>query len=154
MLTHGPGTDESSKTGHHSEICTQCRTRYDAPDASSVVLAATVVGACGGDDPVAPEDILVTGVWSGTTATGIELTLTLSEASNGVVTGGGTFGSSAAALEVTVQEGTHVSTNLSLTMEAGGDLLLFDGTVESVTRIEGRLTGQGLFNAPLTINKS
>ena len=120
-----------------------------------LALVVTVGGACGGDDGLAPgEEVLVTGTWSGTTTTGLVLTLTMTESSSGVVSGTGTFGSDAAVLNVTIQQGSHNFPNLSLTIVAGDDILTFLGTVASQTRIEGRFNGSGLFNAPVTLTKN
>ena len=119
-----------------------------------LAFLVAVVGACGGDDSVAPgSEPDVTGSWSGSTSIGIEMSLTLTEASDGGVSGSGTFGSSAAATAITVRQGTHVFPNLSLTLDTGSEDLIYIGTVVNEALITGKITGQGLLNVDLDLTK-
>lgn len=119
----------------------------------AVALLLIVVPACGGDDdPMEPTTPTLDGSWTGSTD-GITFDLTLNEAEDGSVTGGGNISSDteSASLDVT---GTHVNPDVTLQMTSTGfEDVNFSGELATDDRMVGELSGSGFSDDAITFDR-
>lgn len=117
-------------------------------------LLTFLVLACSGGDAAEPAMSLAEGRWIGSiTGDAQEGTLewTLSD-SRGDIHGTGTLTTATASVPLTI-EGSYSPPNLSLRIQPDGfENITFAGTVNERT-IKGRLTGAGLINRTVTLDR-
>lgn len=118
------------------------------------VVLLVAVPACGGDDdgPMEPATPTLDGSWTGTND-GATFQLTLNEAEDGSVTGGGNVSSDAesASLDVT---GTHVHPDVTLQMTSTGFAdVNFSGELATDDRMVGELSGSGFSGDAITFDR-
>lgn len=94
----------------------------------------------------------ISGDWVGNSS-GLTLSLKLLD-SKGTVTGSGVFAVDTASLALTVSQGTHVKTNVSLVLSSPGyQDMNFSGVLSSKTQMAGALNGSGFNNFNLNLTK-
>jgi hypothetical protein len=117
-------------------------------------LLTFLVLACSGGDAAEPAMSLAEGRWIGSiTGDAQEGTLewTLSD-SRGEIQGTGTLSTATASVPLTI-EGSYSPPNLSLSIQPEGfENITFAGTVSEST-IKGRMTGAGLINRTVTLER-
>lgn len=114
------------------------------------VVMVLAMSACS-DSPTGPDRVSIDGTWSGSTS-GLNVTVTISEA-DGSVTGSGNMSGPGGAIATQVN-GTRAGANLSLTLTAQGFAPTnFTGTIQNATTITGSLTGSGFADTAITLTK-
>jgi hypothetical protein len=117
-------------------------------------LLTVLLLACASGDAAQPSTSLAEGRWIGSiTGDAQEGTLewTLRD-SRGQIQGDGTLSTAAASVPLTI-EGSYSPPNLSLTIHPEGfENITFAGTVSERT-IKGRMTGAGLINRTVTLDR-
>jgi hypothetical protein len=118
-----------------------------------VLLLLALLG-CGGDGATTPDPSLVEGTWVGAITGDAQegvLEWTLQDA-GGAVSGVGSLSTTNDAVALTI-EGTYVAPNLMLTIHPQGfEDIRFSGTVGEVS-MKGRLSGAGLRNRTVTLDR-
>lgn len=111
------------------------------------------VGACGDDNGTeSPGRYSTTGRWTSDPTTSPPMTVTLKEASGGI-SGSGTFGGGAGALEVTVF-GRNEPNGVSFKVRARGyEDVNFFGRFAGSRKIAGSVTGSGFGGTTMTLIK-
>lgn len=121
-----------------------------------VLAVVLTLAACGDDDPSGPSTPAIptaTGQWTGT-ASGISFSFTLSEASNGSITGSGSASAPTGSIAMTVRSGTHAHPNISLTLGGEGfEDANFQGAFAGDNTITGSINGSGFNNFALTLQR-
>lgn len=115
--------------------------------------AVFVLAAACGSDATGPESTNVSGTWTGSSS-GITLSVTLSEGSDGSLSGSGNISGGTESFALTVSSGTHAGSTVSFTMESAGFRdLNYAGTLQSPTSMSGSLNGSGFNNTNLNLTK-
>ena len=120
------------------------RARHSLTLALGASLA--LIAACGGSDAAAPSGTAVNGTWFGGISNGdatIQLTITLSEASE-VITGSGTFGGSHGFSCPATVTGTRDAEKVNLSFKCTGYVpVAFTGHELDAKTIAGHVSGSG-----------
>lgn len=114
------------------------------------VLTTLFAAGCG-DDPTGPGDASIDGTWQGSSS-GLNVTMTINQ-SGSSVSGSGNISGPNGSIASTVS-GNRSGADLSLTLSAQGyEPSNFTGKIVSATTITGSLTGSGLTDFSITLNK-
>lgn len=137
-------------------------TRFSSVLAVVSLLTFITLG-CG--EGLTPDTADLSGQWSGSSGD-VTLNLTLSEASDGSLSGSGSIAGPGDSFSLTVTSGTHTGNSFSMVLNASGiqEDATYSGTVavlsesgstgpDGQVQLQGQLDGSGFDNFQITLNR-